>query len=71
VGFRYYGILDTGIPGVVYFEYGRGVEMPKALHNKLKRQAKKKGLTGEREDAYVYGTMTNIQKAKKRRSKKR
>ncbi len=31
--------------------------MPKALERKLKKQAKKKGLTGKRADAYVYGTM--------------
>jgi len=31
--------------------------MPKKLHDKLKREAKKKGLRGERADAYVYGTM--------------
>ncbi len=34
--------------------------MPKALERKLKRQAKKKGLTGKRADAYVYGTMTKL-----------
>lgn len=37
--------------------------MPKKLHNKLKREAEKKGLKGERKDAYIYGTMN---KAKKR-----
>lgn len=31
--------------------------MPKALENRLKRQAKKKGLKGKRKAAYVYGTM--------------
>lgn len=31
--------------------------MPKAMERKLKRQAKRKGLTGDRADAYVYGTM--------------
>ena len=31
--------------------------MPKALEQKLKRQARKKGLKGKRADAYVYGTM--------------
>jgi hypothetical protein len=31
--------------------------MPKALEEKLKREAKKKGLKGERADAYVYGTL--------------
>lgn len=31
--------------------------MPKKLERELKKQAKKKGLTGERADRYVYGTM--------------
>mgnify|MGYP001598341155 CR=1 FL=1 len=35
--------------------------MPKALHDKLKRQARKQGLTGDRAKAYVYGTMERIE----------
>lgn len=31
--------------------------MPKELEEKLKREARARGLTGERFDAYVYGTM--------------
>jgi hypothetical protein len=31
--------------------------MPKALENKLKSEARKKGFTGKRANAYVYGTM--------------
>jgi hypothetical protein len=31
--------------------------MPKAMEEKLKKEAKKKGLKGERADAYVYGTL--------------
>lgn len=31
--------------------------MPKAVENKLKREAAAKGLTGKGRDAYVYGTM--------------
>ena len=31
--------------------------MPKALENKLKREARAKGLTGERFRAYVYGSL--------------
>ena len=31
--------------------------MPVALERKLKREAAKKGFTGARKDAYVYGTM--------------
>ncbi len=31
--------------------------MPKALEQQLKKEAAKKGLKGERKDAYVYGTL--------------
>ena len=31
--------------------------MPKKLEAALKREAAKKGLSGKRKDAYVYGTM--------------
>lgn len=31
--------------------------MPKKMEKELVKEAKKKGLTGERKDAYVYGTM--------------
>lgn len=34
--------------------------MPKALHRKLMRQARKKGYTGERREAYVYGTLEKV-----------
>lgn len=40
--------------------------MPKKLHEKLERQARKEGITGKRKDAYVYGTMAKIEKAKKK-----
>lgn len=40
--------------------------MPKKLHAKLEKQAKKAGLTGERKDAYVYGTMRKIEQPKKK-----
>ena len=33
--------------------------MPKKLEAALKKAAKKKGLTGKRKNAYVYGTMIN------------
>jgi hypothetical protein len=39
--------------------------MPKALHRKLESTARKKGLTGKRKSAYVYGT---LQKAEKKRN---
>jgi hypothetical protein len=31
--------------------------MPKKMERELKAEARKKGLTGARADAYVYGTM--------------
>lgn len=39
--------------------------MPKALHDKLAREATKRGLTGERRDAYVYGTLAKVDKLRK------
>ena len=36
--------------------------MPKALHKKLKKQAKEKGLKGKRAKKYTYGTMSKIKK---------
>lgn len=41
--------------------------MPKALHRKLAKQATKQGLTGERKDAYIYGTMKKVESAKKKK----
>lgn len=38
--------------------------MPKRMHRALARSAKRKGLTGARRKAYIYGTMA---KRKKRR----
>lgn len=40
--------------------------MPKAVENKLKKEAKKKGFGGKRFDAYVYGTVTKIQRSRKK-----
>jgi hypothetical protein len=34
--------------------------MPEKLEKKLKKEAKKKGLTGDRANAYVYGTMQRV-----------
>lgn len=39
--------------------------MPKELHDRLAREAAKKGLKGERRDRYVYGTMARVEQAKK------
>lgn len=34
--------------------------MPKKEEKELKKQAEKKGLSGERKDAYVYGTLRKM-----------
>lgn len=39
--------------------------MPKKMHQKLEKQAQKKGLKGERKAAYVYGTMNKAPKRKR------
>lgn len=39
--------------------------MPKKLHDKLERTARKKGLKGKRKDKYIYGTIKKIEKRKK------
>lgn len=39
--------------------------MPKKVHDKLARKAKKKGLTGDRKNAYIYSTLRKIDKHKK------
>ena len=39
--------------------------MPKKLHDALEKSARRKGLKGKRKDAYVYGTMSKIEKRKK------
>lgn len=38
--------------------------MPKELHDRLKREARKKGLRGERLKAYVYGTLAKVEASK-------
>ena len=46
--------------------------MPKAMEEALKREAAKKGLKGERADAYVYGIMrkTGWKPARERRARR-
>ena len=41
--------------------------MPKKLHDKLARQASKKGLKGKERAAYIYGTMAEVEKKKRKR----
>ena len=36
--------------------------MPKKVHNRLKRAAEKKGLTGKRKRAYIYGPLNKLKK---------
>jgi len=43
--------------------------MPEKEERELKAQARKKGLTGERADAYVYGTLNKIEKAREAKHK--
>ena len=44
--------------------------MPKALHDKLKREATKKfPHDKERQGRYVYGTLSKIEKKKKKKKK--
>lgn len=38
--------------------------MPKALHDRLAREAKKKGLKGDRKNAFIYGTLSKIESGK-------
>ena len=45
--------------------------MPEWLHKKLKRQAKKKGLSGERAGAYIYGTLNKYEKKKSNKSRRK
>jgi len=45
--------------------------VPEKLHRKLKKEAEQKGLTGERKDAYIFGTLDKVEKFKKlKRNKK-
>lgn len=43
--------------------------MPKEMERKLKAEAKKKGLSGDRADAYVYGTMNKLGKLHPKKGK--
>ena len=43
--------------------------MPKAEHEKLKKEADKKGLRGEERDAYIYGTLHKIERARNKKAK--
>jgi len=45
--------------------------LPKKLHRKLARTAGKKGLTGRRKAAYIYGSPPMQKYLKKKRAKKK
>ena len=45
--------------------------MPKALEKALKSQARKKGLKGDRANAYIYGTLRKTGWTPKKSHKKR
>mgnify|MGYP001577747363 CR=1 FL=1 len=36
--------------------------MPKEIHDKLAKQARKKGFKGKRADKYIYGTLAKLRK---------
>jgi len=38
--------------------------MPKKLEHELAKEASKKHLTGDRKNAYIYGTLAKIKKAR-------
>jgi hypothetical protein len=44
--------------------------MPKAMEEALKKEATKKGLTGDRWNAYVYGTLSKFKEAANKPKKK-
>ncbi len=43
--------------------------MPKKLHDKLAREARKKGFKGKAFNSYVYGTLDKIEKQPKRKKR--
>lgn len=43
--------------------------MPEWLHDKLVAQASKLGLTGQRKQAYIYGTLAKYKKMKRKKRK--
>lgn len=45
--------------------------MPKKLEKQLKKQAKKKGLKGDRADAYVFGTLRKTGWKPKKKTKRK
>jgi hypothetical protein len=45
--------------------------MPKSEEKKLKKSARKAGLKGKDADAYVFGTMAKIRKARKAKAKRK
>ena len=45
--------------------------MPKKLHDKLEKEATKKGLTGERKKAYIYGTLKKVETGKPKKRKRK
>lgn len=44
--------------------------MPVKIERALKAEAKKKGLKGDRKNAYVYGTLSKIEKGMKAKKKR-
>lgn len=48
----------------------KGNVMPKKIHKTLEKSARKKGLKGNRKNAYIYGTLNKITKKHKRNKRK-
>lgn len=44
--------------------------MPKRVHDRLAREARRKGLKGARFKAYVYGTLARIKQRSRRKGKR-
>lgn len=48
--------------GLDFFSEQNGGHMPKKIHDKLAKEAAAKGLKGDRKNAYIYGTLREIEK---------
>jgi len=59
--------IDSGYSRSVLYQIGE--VMPKALETKLKKTAKRKGLSKTRSNAYVYGTLRKLGWKPKRKGK--
>jgi hypothetical protein len=49
--------LKEAFTSGTYLNWNGRRHMPEAMERELKKEAEKKGLTGKRKNAYIYGTM--------------